>query len=74
VEPPGPVGVKLPGLLGRIVTIGDLAVVLALDEPDDLAGPEVNGGNHVHIDDLPLVIDYLRFTIYYLVSSSDCRS
>ena len=36
VEPPGPVGVELPGLLGRIVAVSDLAVVLALDEPDDL--------------------------------------
>jgi adenosylhomocysteinase len=39
VQPCGPVGVKLPCLLDRVVLVRDLAVVPALNEPDDLAVP-----------------------------------
>jgi hypothetical protein len=60
MEPAGPVGMELAGLFGRIVAVGNLAVIPALNQPDDLAGPQIDGGNHVHIDDLPVTIYYLE--------------
>ena len=68
VEPPGPVGVELPGLLGRVVAVRDLAVVLALEEPDDLPARRSMAGI---TSILTLAIDYF---VYDLLFGSEPRS
>ena len=49
VQPRGAVGGEFLRLLDGVVLVGDLSVVLALDQPDHLAVPQVNRRNHVHL-------------------------